>query len=726
MDFHFERALEHANARLFAVGLIASMFAQVVFGIQRFLAESADGRLTGWQVNLVGGAALGLLYAYLRQRESPRRRRYSIHVGLAVCAVCLVIPIRYGMDSSPWWLGIMPLAASLLGGNRAGAAWAVISAILIAGCHVLGESLRVPNAAGESLVESTGSRVILIGLLFMIAYRARVVSEEQTLALKGAHAVLLDANRELLRANSAKTTFLANVSHEIRTPISGVIGMTQLALDGPLPNQAREYVQTAHQCAGSLLGVINDILDVSRAESGELPVESVPFSLEQALVESLGLFAMRAESKGISFTAHVCGDMVSERLGDSLRVRQIVTNLVGNALKFTSEGRVDVLVFGDPSDPAKVSIAVSDSGIGIDAADLIRIFEPFAQADERVSRRAAGTGLGLTISRDLARRLGGDIEVVSELGRGSTFTAHLRLPPLRTSSVHRAISALPVLLLGDDSTFNSSFVALASTLGYRGYGFATSDELAAEAETTRDSPVLIDARLPVEIVVDAVQRLRAGGHRGTLWRVGFTGIGAAVSWSDAGFDGSVALPVFPETFAKFFEHPPKLKATGSFITAIRDVPNEASKTEPGTLSNASSAVPTPVTERPREEAPSSGCVLLIEDNPVNRLLITRVIERAGFRVDLAVDGIDGLERLDSNGRYDCVITDIQMPRMDGLELTSVIRSRGWTVPIIALSAHAMQGDGERFRAAGVDAYLPKPVNPSVLLETIGALRHGAA
>jgi FixJ family two-component response regulator len=235
---------------------------------------------------------------------------------------------------------------------------------------------------------------------------------------------------------------------------------------------------------------------------------------------------------------------------------------------------VDVLISTDPGDPELVTIAVTDSGIGIAPADLLRVFEPFAQADERVTRRAAGTGLGLTISRNLARRLGGDIDVRSELGQGSTFTARLRLPPLGTTPVPQARSTSPALVLGSDSAFSASFVALAPCIGRRAEGFTNPDALLSRAESSVGSPILIDARLPLDAVIATAKRLRTRGHEGPVWRVGYLGIGPAVSWSDAGFDGSVPLPVFPETLVRLFERPLESAAATSIAAQPREVASD--------------------------------------------------------------------------------------------------------------------------------------------------------
>lgn len=565
------------DERYFGIGLMAAMYGNLVFAVLRFANETIGGAATGYWINVVGAAGLGLLaWHYRRDR---RHFAFCLQVGLALCAFCLVMPIRYGMISSPWWLAILPLAAALLMGARTGFVWAGICVVLIVGTHLLAPLVVSPLAAGENLVESAASRALLVILLFGIAWRSRWVAEQQAQELRNASAVLAESNAALQRANAAKSTFLANVSHEIRTPLNGTIGMTRLALDGPLEPEQREFVQTAHDCANGLLAIINDILDVSKVEAGHLELETIEFDLAETVAAALAAVSLRAREKGLSLVSRIDPSLPLKRHGDPLRIRQVITNLLSNAVKFTENGGVTVNVRASGDDPEIAIIEVIDTGIGIADSDRARLFKPFSQADASMTRRYGGTGLGLSLSLMLTRMLGGDIVLISAPGAGSTFRASFRLPPAK----HRpAAPAAPP---------------------------------AAAAEN------------------------------------------------------------LPQAAPPHAAHPLR--------------------------------------------------VLVAEDNRVNQVLILKLLDRFGHTAVLTNDGVEALDAWQNDPGFDILLTDIQMPNMDGLELAQRIRAAESDgrprLPIVALTAHAMQGDEERILACGVDAYLAKPINVQALADTLARL-----
>ncbi|MBL8488138.1 MAG: response regulator [Rhodocyclaceae bacterium] len=670
------------------MALAAAMFANVVFAGLRLAGELSQGLATGYWINVFGAVTLGLLALYYRA-DRQRRFRTTLHLGLAACAFCLVMPVRYGMVSSPWWLTIMPFAAALVVGARDGVAWAAISAVLIVGAHVWGPELRLPGTAGEDLAEAAASRVFLVVLLFGIAWRSRWVADRQTEELRHARDVLAEANAALERANQAKSTFLANVSHEIRTPLTGAIGMTELALAGSLEASQREYVRTAHDCATGLLDIINDILDVSKVEAGRLEIERIPFSLQEAVATPLRSMATRAMEKGLDIRATADAEVVDRRIGDPLRVRQVVTNLLGNAVKFTESGQVWVRVAQDPADPARVTVTVQDTGIGISPEDQARLFSPFSQADASMTRQFGGTGLGLALSRTLARLMGGDLTLESRPGEGTTCRAVFRLPPEPETIAH-VPPGLRIVVTAAHEGLRATLAAAAASLGATVTQALDGDAARAEVGNGRVDVMIVGAGKGAAAFRD--QDLAGHEGPGRVTRLAVAA-GGATAHPDL---TRLAVPVLEE---------PVFRAT-----LARAIAESLGRPDTGNAPRLPEPAPAPAMPRLR--------ILVAEDNPVNRLLIEHLLKRLGHEVVMADDGVAALARYEHSGPFDLLLTDIQMPNMDGMELTQRIRGRqaasGDRMPIIALTAHAMRGDDERIIAGGADAYLAKPIDAAEL------------
>lgn len=544
------------RVELVRIGLVAVLIACLLFAPLRLAGTLLEGRATPWWGNAVGAVVMGATLVWFRRRPAARSK-VAVHLTAGTAIALLVLPVAYGMSSSAWWLSLVAFAMVLMGERFEAWLWGVLAVVSLGVVTVVEPLIQVAAATPEPLAEVLASRLAFIVVLGIIAWSFRRETERKARELREVAAALG-------RANRVKSRFLAHMSHEVRTPLHGAIASMSMALEEPLSDTVRHHLDVSLQSARGLLTLLNNILEVARGEADALEIATQRFDLHGTLAEVLTPLAALARQRGLDFSAEAEDGLSARRLGDGLRVGQVVQNLVQNAVKFTPSGTVRVrLASASAADPARVAIIVEDTGVGIPEDRIADIFEPFTQLEGAPSGTPAGSGLGLAIVREFVRLMGGEIEVDSTPGRGSRFVVSLSLPldgppvagPRR---LVMATSAPPVarvttrrlhVLVAEDHPINRLVLkAMLERSGHTVVDVGDGDEAFQRFVASPPDCVLSDIEMPVLDGIDFAARVRAWelerGHR----RVPIIGVTAHVGPDErhrllaAGMDDHLTKP----------------------------------------------------------------------------------------------------------------------------------------------------------------------------------------
>ena len=594
----------------------------------------------------------------------------------------------------------------------------------VTGCQALVGSILGRGPFASQNIETTGLlnfwfymfALTMVGLMFALMIHDKIRGQQRLAEAKAAaeeaHAAAEVAQGEAERANHLKGEFLANMSHEIRTPMNAILGLSHLALKTRLTPKQLDYLTKIQSSAGALLNLINDILDFSKIEAGKLDIENAPFDLSQVIDDVSGTVAFKAREKGLELIFHIARGTPRGLVGDPFRLGQVLLNLTNNALKFTDKGEVVITVHPQDEEPqegtARLRFSVYDTGMGMTPEQLNRLFTAFTQADGSISRKFGGTGLGLTISKQLVELMGGEISATSELDVGSTFTFVLPFPideeGGKALSLPRRFHSLRVLVVDDNEmmreTLRTEMVAMRLTVTVASSGQAALEEL-ARAERDAESPydlVLLDQKMPDMKGTETARKIQSElqlARQPVLF---------LLTGDEKDEESSQEQEA---TFGAFLMKPISASALFDNIVSTFGPPSV-----PAESPNFVAPVHSPLT---------GARILVVEDNPINQQVTRELLEGWGAEVRLADGGQPALDILSGpQPDFDVVLMDLQMPGMGGFEATRRIRTelQMEKLPIVAVTADAMERERQKCLAAGMNDHVPKPIEPDRLLATL--------
>jgi len=700
-----ERLVHESGLGVFAHPILIAVIAVLAW------PDAPHDMVLGWMAAVWVGALVrgAWLFVASRRKVSDRGVRNGVRATVTVLALAWGVGGAIVLPIVPFETAALVLV--VLAGIIASALTTLAADPLSIRGFIAGITLPVFVSLATSEQSHHLAASIVVGLftvvMVLVARRAHqtlvdhlqvtarlAVSEE---AAKHAESVMREARDLAERVARARSAFLANMSHEIRTPMNAVLGFVELILDTELTTEQRRALELVRSSSEALLMILNDILDYSKIEAEHLELESIPFDVSKVVHATASLLAVRAREKHLELLAEVSADVPRAVRGDPTRLRQVLMNLIGNAIKFTEQGEVVVSVSSAASDgTAKLTFAIRDTGIGIAAEHVGSVFKEFTQADSTMTRRYGGTGLGLAISQRLVRLMGGDLGVTSEVGRGSEFSFTLALPvesapPTRTTGL-AALGGRRMLIVDDNQTNRRILREMLGAEGIKVDEAATAADglvalRGAVTKKARYDLAILDVQMPD---MDGFQLATAVRGEKAIARTNLLMLTSAGQRGDGercrelGIRGYLTKPISRSDL---------LEALG---TVLAGPPEEA-------------GTPEVVTRHTIAESRASLRVLLAEDNPVNQQVAVAMLVKRGHEVHVSSNGREAVDAVRARD-YDVVLMDIQMPEMDGFEATQAIRAlpTGKDLPIIGLTAHALSGERERCLSHGMTDYLPKP------------------